>query len=153
MRTTKSLCIIALFVITSFPATSEACARTQAQLAAMLPTLQVNDTWAERIEGHWAKRAGGTGWNIIYYKQRLAFAIQNPITGTKDAQFIEVCPSSKGNDFTVRGEILGKDQNLEIKVSGQNLRVMSGVARGLFKKRNKNRRQILDEFSKELSQL
>lgn len=135
------------------PGYANACARDRSQFSAMLSSLKVDRDWSGFIEGHWAKKANGTGWNMVYYKNRLAFAVQNPITGAKDAQFIEICPSSKGSDFTVRGEVLGRKQNLEIKVSGQDLRVMNGMAKGVFKKRSKTRQQILQEFSNEFSKL
>lgn len=153
MKSSSILALVFSVMIVFVPAQAEACARTQSQLAAMLPGLGVDGAWARFIEGHWAKKAGGTGWHVVYYKSRLAFAVQNPITRAKDAQFIEICPSSEGNDFTVRGTILGRSQNLEVKVHGRDLKVMNGLAKGVFKKRNKSRSQIVQEFSAYFSEL
>ena len=140
-------------MIVFVPAQAEACSRTQGQLAAMLRTLSIDSSWSQFIEGHWAKRANGTGWHVVYFRDRLAFAVKNPVTRSTDAQFIEICPSSKGNDFTVKGHILGKNQVLEVKIQGRDLRVMNGLAKGVFKKRSKTRRQIVQEFSSDFSEL
>lgn len=129
------------------PSSAQACARNQAQLKALLSDIGVDSNWAGFIEGHWAKRAGGTGWNVVYYRGRLAFAVQNPITGSKDAQYIDICPSRKGNDFTVQGKILGKNRVMEVEISGQDLKVQNGPASGTFRKWKKSNQQILNEFA------
>lgn len=153
MNSLKAIAIVAVVTILSLPAPSEACARTQPQLGAMLSSLGIDSAWADFIQGHWAKKADGSGWHVVYYKNRLAFAVKNPVTGAKDAQYIEICPSSEGNDFKVQGQILGNTQILEVKIQGRDLRVMNGLARGVFKKRSKSRSQIIEEFSSHFSQL